>query len=67
MTSRSGSTSQPTAIEWARMTATERANYDRSVSDMESKAGPNFVHTRDDHGNITITDRVTGTIVETRT
>lgn len=67
MSHRTGSTTPPTPFEWSRMTSTERANYDRSVSDRESKAGPNFVHTRTDNGDIVITDRTTGLVVERRT
>ena len=56
----------PNAIEWSHMTSAERSDYERAVSDRESKNGQGFVHTRDDHGNVVIADRTSGEIVERR-
>lgn len=46
------------------MSATERAEYHRSVSDRESGGGQNFVHTRNPDGTVTIKERTTGNTVQ---
>lgn len=55
---------QPTAVERSQMTPTQRFQQDQSHIDDLTFSGPSYVHKRDDNGNVTITERATGRIVQ---
>jgi hypothetical protein len=59
-----GRAADPTAGEWARMTASERYEHESATRDRQDRSGPNFVHTRDRSGNVVITERETGQVVD---
>jgi hypothetical protein len=54
----------PTPAEWAHMTPDQRFAHESSTRDRLDRSGPNFVHTRDRSGNVIITDRETGKVVD---
>jgi hypothetical protein len=61
---RGAAAADPTANEWARMTAAERYAHESSTRDRQDRSGPGYVHTRDRAGNVVITDRATGQVVD---
>jgi hypothetical protein len=61
---RGAAAADPTATEWAHMTPDQRFAHESSTRDRQDRSGPGYVHTRDRAGNVVITERETGKIVD---